>query len=425
MIQSVCILGRQPALGLAELESLYGADAVVPVSAHAAGLMLDAHEVDFMRLGGSTRLAAVLGEVPGVGWPQVEKALVNLTRSTSFALPASGKFHLGLSAYGFDVSPAKLNALGLTLKKILRARHDGSVRLVPNNETELGTAQVIHGRLTEPNGAELLIIASRGKTIIARTSAVQDIASYTLRDRGRPKRDARVGMLPPKLAQIIVNLATSSLSSRVSASESRDPARNTAGEMPRQARHDMTVLDPFCGTGVVLQESLLMGYGAYGTDLEPRMIDYSRANLEWLTETYTLQTANYNLAIGDATTHQWATDTQSPAPDTIAIACETYLGRPFTERPSAAVLAQTISEVNLILKRFLQNIAPQLPSGIRLCLAVPCWFDGREPKHLPLLGNLEGLGFERVLFTHAAVNDLVYHREGQIVGRELVTLHKK
>lgn len=64
-----------------------------------------------------------------------------------------------------------------------------------------------------------------------RTSFVQDIESYTARDQARPMRDARVGMLPPKLAQIIINLALSN--------------------------NDITeVLDPFCGTGVVLQEGI-------------------------------------------------------------------------------------------------------------------------------------------------------------------------
>lgn len=407
MVQSVCILGRQPALGLAELESLYGGDAVLDIAPGIAGLILDIREVDFARLGGSTRLATVIGEVPSSSWKQVEKALIGLAKSTAFALPTSGKFHLGLSAYEFDVSPAKINALGLTLKKVLRSRHDGSVRLVPNTTAELSTAQVFHSHLTDEHGAELLIINCQNKTIIARTTAVQDIDGYTLRDRGRPKRDARVGMLPPKLAQIIVNLA----SGEIQRHESRD-----------MSQEKITVLDPFCGTGVVLQEALLMGYTAYGTDLEPRMIAYSEANLDWLASKFKIPDST--LEVGDATNHQWQISKFQTPNSKIVVACETYLGRPFTERPSSAILAQTISEVNLILKRFLQNIQPQLPQGSRLCLAVPCWFDGREQKHLPLLEHISGMGFERVAFQRASNKDLIYHREGQIVGRELVTLRR-
>ena len=407
MVQSVCILGRQPALGLAELESLYGGDAVLDIAPGIAGLILDIREVDFARLGGSTRLATVIGEVPSSSWKQVEKALIGLAKSTAFALSTSGKFHLGLSAYGFDVSPTKINALGLTLKKVLRARHDGSVRLVPNTTAELSTAQVFHSHLTDENGAELLIINCQNKTIIARTTAVQDIDGYTLRDRGRPKRDARVGMLPPKLAQIIVNLA----SGEIQRHESRD-----------MSQEKITVLDPFCGTGVVLQEALLMGYSAYGTDLEPRMIAYSEANLDWLASKFKIPDST--LEVGDATNHQWQISKFQTPNSKVVVACETYLGRPFTERPSSAILAQTISEVNLILKRFLQNIQPQLPQGSRLCLAVPCWFDGREQKHLPFLEHISGMGFERVAFQRASNKDLIYHREGQIVGRELETLRR-
>ena len=99
----------------------------------------------------------------------------------------------------------------------------------------------------------------KDKIIIARTKKVQDITDYTDRDRNRPKRDAYVGMLPPKLAQIIINLASGN--------------NQIAGKR---------LLDPFCGTGVIPQEALLMGFDVYGTDIEQKMIDYSQINIEWL-----------------------------------------------------------------------------------------------------------------------------------------------
>lgn len=393
MIQSIVVLGRQPAIGMAELESLYGANVVRKAGSHAAGVNLPVGEIDFNRLGGSTRLANVIGEVSSTDWRMIEKALIGLARSPVLVLPASGKLHLGLSAIGFGVSPAKLGATGLTLKKIIRSRYDGSVRLAPNTTPELSTAQVFHNHLTGDNGCELLIIAQGNTTIIARTVAVQDIDNYTLRDRGRPKRDARVGMLPPKLAQVIINLAVGRIDNLPS-----------------------TILDPFCGTGVILQEALLMGYDVCGTDLEPRMISYSRANLDWLREQYPrLSSRDSKLEQGDATSHQW-----DPVPDFVA--CETYLGRPFTDRPAPDVLAQTIADVNLIIKKFLRNIHAQLKPGTRLCVAVPAWFVGQDAKHLPVIGTLGELGFKRVAFEHALDQDLIYHREDQIVGRELLVL---
>jgi hypothetical protein len=41
MTETLCILGRQPALGIAELESLYGADNLRPVGSTAALLSID------------------------------------------------------------------------------------------------------------------------------------------------------------------------------------------------------------------------------------------------------------------------------------------------------------------------------------------------------------------------------------------------
>lgn len=393
-LQSVCVLGRQPTLGLAELESLYGADNVSVVAPGAAGLALPSSEIDFNRLGGSTRLCKVLAELPGTDWKKVESYLLKTVPEHLQYLP-EGKLKLGLSAIGIAVSPGKLIASGLTLKKVIR-KAGRSVRLVPNQEAELSTAQVLHNGLTGDLGWELVAIATTGKTtLLCQTVTVQDIDSYTVRDRGRPRRDARVGMLPPKLAQIILNLAAGQNSS-VSA----------------------TVLDPFCGTGVVLQEALLMGYTVYGTDLEKRMIEYSKENLEWFRSGQSIAGSS-RLEVGDATDHQW----QQPIDVVVA---ETYLGRPFTERPSAGMVAQTLNEVNLILKKFLKNLHGQLQPGTRLCLAVPAWQTAPDRfEHLPLIDQLDDLGYNRMSFEHVRSEQLLYYREDQTVARQLLVLTRK
>ncbi|MEJ0073747.1 MAG: hypothetical protein WDN27_06825 [Candidatus Saccharibacteria bacterium] len=76
------------------------------------------------------------------------------------------------------------------------------MRLIPNNELELNTAQVVHNHLTGPQGWELLLIAtSRNTTLVARTVSVQDIDSYTpARPRPtqarRPRRHAAAPSSP-------------------------------------------------------------------------------------------------------------------------------------------------------------------------------------------------------------------------------------
>ena len=177
------------------------------------------------------------------------------------------------------------------------------------------------------------------------------------------------------------------------------------------------VLDPFCGTGVVLQEALLMGYGAYGSDLDQRMVDYTQQNTDWLKSWYDFETETAT-QLGDATTAKW-----SAFPDIDFVASETYLGRPFTAKPDGEILAQTINECNTIIKKFLQNIHGQIEPGTRLCLAIPAWQTSPGKfKHLPLIDGLSEIGYNRIKFEHAKNEDLVYARADQIVGRELLVI---
>lgn len=419
MISSICILGRQPALGMAELESLYGADKIRPIGPQAALVAVDPCRLAFDRLGGSVKFCKTLTELETTDWKKIESFLVEVSPGHSERMPA-GKMHLGLSVYGYDVSIKQLEATGLTLKKAIR-QTGRSVRLVPNKAKELSSAQVLHNHLTGPTGWELVFIRDGNKTLIAQTVKVQDINSYTLRDRGRPKRDPRVGMLPPKLAQIIINLAVGQLPADKLESICEIPA----GEPVPRPLLNQTILDPFCGTGVLLQEATLMGYRTYGSDIAAKMIEYSHANLTWLEDHYRLASDNYLLELGDATAHHWHFSALASQNAALAVASESYLGRPFTVLPTPEILAQTISECNLIIKKFLQNLHGQIKPGTRLCLAVPAWHTANGFRHLPTLEKLIELGYNRVSFIHAKAEELIYHREDQIVGRELVTLIRK
>ena len=391
MQSSLFILGRQPALGLAELERLFGADIITPVGSGAALVSIDPDSVPFDRLGGSIKLAAVLTQRPTKQWQDIEKYLIEVLPSKLHDLPA-GKIKLGLSLYDVRLGIQDLNKSTLRIKKAIK-NAGRSVRVVPNNELALNSAQVIHNQLLSPLGLELVFIAHENNILIAQTIREQDIEGYAARDQKRPKRDARVGMLPPKLAQIIINLAVGN--------------RNAP----------CTVLDPFCGTGVVLQEAGLMGYKPYGSDLEARMIEYSATNIAWL-EKLSGDNFDAHLEVGDATELQW-----HPLPD--AIAGETYLGRPFSTLPDRETLSSVMSDVNLIHKRFLQNVSRQTKAGFELCIAIPAWKTPEGFQHLKLLDSLENLGYTRRSFVHADNKDLLYFREGQIVARELVVLIRK
>jgi tRNA G10 N-methylase Trm11 len=412
-MQSLLILGRQPALGLAELESLYGGDKLQPVGDKGVIVNVDPCLLAFDRLGGSLKFCKILTVLDTVKWQRIEDFLLQVSPGHSLQMP-EGKMQLGLSLYGFDETTQRITATGLNLKKVIR-KTGRPVRLIPNQAAELNSAQVIHNRLTGPNGWELVFIRDGQQTIVAQTVKVQDIEAYTRRDRDRPKRDAHVGMLPPKLAQIIINLAAGELPEDKLESICDIPAGQP---IPRPILNE-TVLDPFCGTGVMLQEALLMGYDIYGSDLEPRMTDYTRQNISWLDGLYKMKTPDYRLETADATAHKWSQPID-------LVASETYLGRPFTSRPTAEILAQTAADCNLIIKKFLRNIHGHIKPGTRLCLAVPAWqAKPGQFKHLPLIDQIGDLGYNRVSFEHSRDEDLVYYRSNQITARQLLVITRR
>jgi tRNA G10 N-methylase Trm11 len=388
------VLGRQPEIGIAELERVYGSSVVTMTSQESA--LLETDSFDLNRLGGVIKAGKVIAEISTTNWLDVSKKVIQYY--TDVFRNIDGKITLGISAYNFPVSAREVQKTGIVLKARLKNR-DGSIRLIPNTEIALSSATSHHNKLgSGPNKVELLIVKSGSKSYLAESVGTQNITAYAMRDQNRPKRDAFVGMLPPKLAQIIVNLAVGDVS----------------------PSPDKIVLDPFCGTGVVLQEALLMGFGTEGSDLSDKMIDYSGKNIDWLRELSKNDLPNVELEQADATTHTWPR-----AKSFVAVAAETYLGQPFSAPPSPDKLKEVQGNCNHIISTFMRNIGDQIAPGTTLCLAVPAW-RGKDGSftHLPLAKNLEKLGYSAYEFKNISMQPLLYYREDQVVARELLVLRK-
>lgn len=393
----LAILGRQPKLSLAELEALFGADALTPVSSEVC-MVNTPDPLRQDRLGGTLKSARLLTRLENT---DITGGFAYLARTIPEHLSdlPEGKLQFGVSIYGAKAQKNWMLKQMLTLKKLIKKSGRG-VRIIENKSEALESAVVLYNKLTGPLGWEILLVQDGNDVIIAQTTAVQNIDDYSERDFGRPKRDAFVGMLPPKLAQIMINLS--------------------------KPHAESTILDPFCGTGVVLQEALLMGYDSYGSDLSQKMIDYSQENLEWLCVKSHIPRDKFKLEQADATGHQWDFSKNQELRPEISIACETYLGKPLTSLPQKHDLDAIINESNTIAEGFLKNISSQLKQGTRLCVAVPAWFTGPNNYiHLKMLDHLTDMGYNRLELKHASKSDLIYHRPDQIVARELILLEKK
>ena len=433
----IALLGRQPEISLAELAAVFGTDRVNRISQQFAEVQTS--QFDITTLGGTIKCAKVITELPASRTDKT--SLLAASRFITQHYQAKWahsphKITLGLSTYDLAVGARDVQKTGLILKSSLK-KSGTSLRLIPNDQPALSTATAHNNKLGgSPYKVELLLVKTTDRRlIIAESRGVQNITAYTRRDRHRPKRDAFVGMLPPKLAQIMLNLAlgagsltrqrphdnsvTSSDSSLSDKSMILRTALPDAFDLEETAgsRATVTILDPFCGTGTVLQEALLAGYDVVGTDLSQKMVDYTAENLSWLQSTFTAPGHPIGRVIdihqADATTHRWPNSTYLTA-----VVCETYLGQPFSAPPAPQKLAAVVGNCNHIITGFLTNIRPQLAPNTPLCIAVPAWYDASgRAAHLPLIKHLQELGYHQLNHT-----PLIYRRPDQIVARELLVL---
>lgn len=373
----LAVLGRQPKISLAELIALFGEVKQLKNTSLAEFKSDKTPEID--RLGGSLKIAEKLTVPP----------LVFLQK-----LP-DGKITLGISDYSEGANTRQVEREALKLKKTL-VKQGRKVRVLENKTPVISTATAHHNKIgAKRNHVELIRYGKNWYSVVG----VQNITAYAKRDQARPARDAKVGMLPPKLAQILINLC---------------------GELPQNAR----LLDPFCGTGVVLQEASLMNHRVYGTDLSPRMVEYTEKNLKWLANLKSTPDDSANISkdfvveIGDAVTHKW----QQPIN---AVAAETYLGPPMSNPPAEVKLRTVKAECKSLILAFLKNLANQLEPGTPVTIAIPAWLrPDSSYSRLNLLDETEKLGYNVTKYKTLSQTDLLYHRDGQIVAREIIILRK-
>jgi len=391
----IAVLGRQTDISMAELERVYGDVSVNHFSKYTATVNHPTFVLD--RLGGSLKAAKVDLTINGNDWSSASQQIISYYSKLFYKSQA--KITLGISVYDSNLSSSQVQKVGIVLKSMLKNKGI-SMRLVPNQTPALSSATSHHNKLGL-NDTKIELIIAFGKTsiVIGRSIGTQNITAYSKRDQARPRRDPFVGMLPPKLAQIMINLATGDLS------------------LDDSKKSKATILDPFCGTGVILQEAALSGFQIYGTDLSQKMIDYTSENLKWLFTTHKIGTVT-KLHIGDAMDTTW----HQPLDYVVS---EVYLGQPFSAPPTPDKLRQVVKNCEFITANFIKNISKQLKTGSTMCLAVPAWKNQSGSfTHLPIKKYLSLNNLAEIKTKTAIKSPLIYHREDQIVARELLLLSK-
>jgi len=314
-----------------------------------------------------------------------------------------GKATFALRTIG--IAPKDIRELYKTLKNSLKTRGVSSRYI--GNEHEPAKAVALHdqGLLDPTSGCELVLLRSKNTLWIGRTIAAQNIKAYTLRDMEKPVRDTMVGLLPPKLAQILLNFG------------------QFLAKRHEAKKADMSVFDPFTGTGVVPMEAMLTGMHVLASDVSLKAVNGTEKNIEWVRKTFKILKKDINTTV-------WKQDATKPFDLKVKptmIVTEGTLGPALKSRPTIKDAEKYCKAAEDLAASFLKNVSETLP-GTPVVMTLPVWYAQKRMIHIEKLwARLPALKFRPVLPPHAnpAVEghfSLLYRRSDQFVGREIVLL---
>jgi tRNA G10 N-methylase Trm11 len=275
-----------------------------------------------------------------------------------------------------------------------------SVRfLIPRGKGfELNAAQVINNDILE-KGFELSIIRNRerGEEIYGNTIAIQDLEGYVERDMNRPYSDIKMGVLPPKLARMMVNFA---------------------------GLKDGTIWDPFCGSGTILMEAAVLGYNFLGSDIDENALYYSEENIKWLNKNGYLGNVIYELFKLDVTDPDKEVIKELKNTKIDAIVCEPFMGPPqkdVVSKDKAEQLLNSVKELYLSLFKMLDEEVGV--RGSRMVLIIPSYKTNDGWKTFSIYDVVSNR-WELLNSELSPSKDLKWGRKNSIITRNIYILQR-
>ncbi|MFA5967093.1 MAG: DNA methyltransferase [Patescibacteria group bacterium] len=415
MTKYAFLFGNHPTLSLAELLSFLTNHKIIFGKYQ---LLNDILIIDIQRspsniaqlhhqLGGIIKVLLIKAEFRGKIF-ELEKILTPEKLIKEFFAQKDKKINFGISVYSEpDPTYAELNWLNNFAYNIKRKLKDTySIRYVEDRSMRLSSVQVERNQLID-TGAEIALIRNNDTYLVGRTLSVQDYQAYSERDWDKPSPDAKSGMLPPKLAQMLLNLTRSN--------------------------RTQTIYDPFCGSGVVLQEAALLGLDVYGSDISEDAVKNTINNLDWFLKLKKLPKINLQTHIkeADATHIKWERLNTTET----AIITEPYLGPPLKRILFGRDAEQISRDLGQLYYQFFVNLKKNFSSIKRIGMVFPIFKTRDGLRYVEILDEITKLGYtpKQVLPLESIKKDpsvskrggFLYSRPDQLVLRELFVFEKK
>ncbi len=236
------------------------------------------------------------------------------------------KNNYAINIYGKNIINQK--ELLLNAKKYFK-KNDFSTRFINSNFQNVKSYQIIKEKLIDLK-TDFNLIFSHENIYFWNAIFVQDIDSYTKRDFWK-QRDMQTGMLPPKLAQIMINLGRNWISKienwknyewknikynspliKGDRGIYNENISNNNLSTDSQSSWEWQILksipfplfpiyDPFCWLATILLEWILAwNKEIYWSDINPEMIKKSLKNIEFIKNNFKNNLENYEIIEFDA-----------------------------------------------------------------------------------------------------------------------------
>lgn len=353
-----------------------------------------------LELGSAAKVGEVLGVFSQEEWK--EKVVEEIARR--------GKGRFGISVYLAGGKFKVLNKVfGEKGRIVEEVKKKTGWWVVKEKKKELPTVLVDKKGLIK-KGDEWILGVGKKEIYFGKTLAIQDYKGYSLRDWGRPKRDPREGMIPPKLAKMMILLAGKG--------------------------KEEVFWDPFCGRGTILQELILLGYRKIiGSDASKEAVEDCLVNLDWLFEKFSLRREDFEAKVFQIEAERASSILGARRVD--AIVTEPYLGKPERRFLRKEEILREKEELEGLYLRVFEEFKRVLKEKGVVAMILPIFRWKKEFLELSLLEEIERLGFRRKEFLRGKVlgeeklclqitkrGSVVFFRPGQKVVREIFLFEK-